>query len=145
MKNLSRTLLVSLCLLFIAPIGPAAEAQQWERLDKIFGVTGKVLPGEVHKYSWPRTDLKVTLDGVQVEPGLALGSWAAFIKAGPDGHIMSMGDLMLLASEVDPVIRAMQEGGIEVVALHNHLLGESPAVMAVHFSGHGEPEKLPAP
>jgi hypothetical protein len=119
-----------------------ADPPTWEAVDKILGQTGKVLPGEVHKYSWPRTDLKVTLDGVQVEPGLALGSWAGFIKAGSDGHVMSMGDLMLLTSEVDPVIRAMQEGGIEVVALHNHLLGESPTVMAVHFSGHGEPEKI---
>jgi hypothetical protein len=142
MKNLSRTLLISFGLLLIASIGRADEAQPWERIDKVFGVTGKLLPGEVYKYSWPRADLNVTLDGVQVEPGLALGSWAGFIKAGPDGHIMSMGDLMLLPSEVDPVIRAMQDGGIEVVALHNHLAGESPAVMAVHFSGHGEPEKI---
>ncbi len=142
MKELSRTFLVSLGLLFMAPTGHAAAAQPWEGIDKVFGLTGKVLPGGVHKYSWPRTDLKVTLDGVQVEPVLALGSWAGFIKAGPDGHVMSMGDLMLLTSEVDPVIRAMQEGGIEVVALHNHLLGESPTIMAVHFSGHGEPEKI---
>ncbi len=142
MKTASRTLVVFLGLSFIAPLARADEASPWEGVDKVLGQTGKTLPGEVHKYSWPRTDLKVTLDGVSVEPGLALGSWAGFIKAGPDGHVMAMGDLMLLTSEVDAVIRAMQEGGIEVVALHNHLLGESPTVMALHFSGHGEAEKI---
>jgi hypothetical protein len=141
MNNPSRSL-VFLGLLFVVPIGRADEAQPWEGIDKVFGLTGKVLPGEVHKYSWPRTDLKVTVGEVQVEPGLALGSWAGFIQAGSAGHVMAMGDLMLLSSEVNPVIRALQDGGVEVIALHNHLLGESPQIMAVHFSGHGDPEKV---
>lgn len=142
MKNLSRTFLVSLALLSIAPIGRADEAQPWAGIDKVFGLTGKVLPGEVHKYSWPRTDLKVMVGEVQVEPSLALGSWAGFIKTGTAGHVMAMGDLMLLSSEVNPVIRALQDGGVEVIALHNHLLGESPQIMALHFSGHGDPEMV---
>lgn len=142
MKNSSRSLLVFLGLLFIARIGSANEAHPWEKIDKVFGLTGKVLPGEVHRYSWPRTDLKVTVGGVQVEPGLALGSWAGFIQIGAAGHVMAMGDLMLLASEANPVIRALQDGGVDVIALHNHLLGESPQIMALHFSGHGDPEKV---
>ena len=142
MSKPSRILLVLLSLSFIAAIGYADEAQPWGSIDKVFGLTGKVLPGGVHKYSWPRTDLKVMVGGVQVEAGLALGSWSGFIQAGSAGHVMAMGDLMLLSSEVNPVIRALQDGGVEVIALHNHLLGESPQIMALHFSGHGDPEKV---
>jgi uncharacterized protein DUF1259 len=142
MSKPSRTLLVLLGLSFVAGIGHADEAQPWVSIDEVFGLTGKVLPGDVHKYSWPRTDLKVIVDGVQVEAGLALGSWAGFIRAGSAGHVMAMGDLMLLSSEVNPVIRALQDGGVEVIALHNHLLGESPQIMALHFSGHGDAEKV---
>ena len=137
-----RTLLVLLSLLFVAPIGRADEAPAWGSIDKVFGFAAKVLPGDVHKYSWPRNDLKVMVGEVHVEPSLALGSWAGFIQAGSAGHVMAMGDLMLLSSEVSPVVRALEDGGVEVIAVHNHLLGESPQIMAVHFSGHGEPEKV---
>lgn len=118
------------------------DAQSWEAVDKVFGQTGKVLPGGVHKYSWPRTDLTVSVGGVRVEPALALGGWAGFMETGSEGHVMAMGDLMLLASEVNPAIRALEESGVEITALHNHLLGESPQIMALHFSGHGRPERV---
>jgi hypothetical protein len=119
------------------PPGPAA----WNAVDKILGRPGKDLPGDVHKYGWPRSDLKVTIGEVNVEPGLALGSWAGFV-GGAEGNVMAMGDLVLLAGEVNPVLRALQAGGLEVLAVHNHLLGESPQVLYVHFAGRGEAQQV---
>ncbi|HSP06105.1 MAG TPA: DUF1259 domain-containing protein [Acidobacteriota bacterium] len=111
------------------------------QLDSILGQTGKVLPGDVHKYSWPRTDLHVTLDGIAVQPGLALGSWSGFLL-NASGDASTMGDLVLLPAEVDPVIRELQAGGIEILAVHNHLNGEVPEVVYVHFMGKGPADAL---
>lgn len=121
-----------------APVDAAA----WEAVDRILGRPGKVFPGDVHKYGWPRSDLHVTVGGVQVEPTLALGSWAGFMKVRTEGHLMTMGDLVLLAGEVNPVIRALQAGGLDVLAIHNHLIGESPQLIYVHFGGHGQAEQV---
>jgi len=121
---------------------PAAEPAAWNAVDKVLGQAGKDLPGGVRRYSWPRTDLTVTIGAVRVEPGLALGSWAGFLRMGSEDHVMTMGDFMLLAAEVNPVIRAFQANGLEVIALHNHVLGEAPQIMALHFEGHGRAEAL---
>jgi hypothetical protein len=145
MKNaLCRFVPCMLVLAASATVATAAPAGSpaWEPVDKILGRPGKDLPGEVHKYGWPRSDLKVTIGGVNVEAGLALGSWAGFVKGGGEGRVMAMGDLVLLAGEVNPVLRALQAGGLEVLAVHNHLLGESPQVLYVHFAGHGEAQQL---
>jgi uncharacterized protein DUF1259 len=96
----------------------------------------------VHRYGWPRSDLHVTVGGTEVAPGLALGSWAGLFKASAEGHLMAMGDLVLLAEEVNPVVHALQAGGLDVLAVHNHLIGESPQVVYVHFGGHGEAQAL---
>ena len=116
----------------------SAEPTSWESADKILGRPGKVFPGDVHKYGWPRADLKVTVGGIRVEPTLALGSWAGFVKTSVEGHVMAMGDLVLLTPEVSPVVQALHAGGLDVLAIHNHLIGESPQVIYVHFGGHGE-------
>jgi hypothetical protein len=110
-------------------------------VEQALGRAGSVQPGDVYKVSFPRGDLSVTLDGVTIKPALALGSWAAFKEIG-GGHVMAMGDLVLLESEVTPVMDALQKGGIEQSALHNHLIGESPHVMYMHFDGHGDAAKL---
>ncbi len=120
---------------------PAATRTDWKDVEQAIGRAGYVLPGDVYKVSFPRSDLTVTLDGVTIKPALALGSWAAFKDIG-DGHVITMGDLVLLDSEVNLVIDALQKGGVEQSALHNHLLGESPDVMYVHFMAHGEASKL---
>ncbi|MDQ6893959.1 MAG: DUF1259 domain-containing protein [Acidobacteriota bacterium] len=113
----------------------------WNAVDKVFGQTGKDQPGNVHKFSWPRTDLKVSIAGVPIEPALALGSWAGFTKMeGGDAH--AMGDLVLLGSEVAPVVRALEKGGFEILAIHNHLIGETPRAVYVHFHGKGEPAAI---
>jgi hypothetical protein len=93
-------------------------------------------PDGAYKFSMPRADLHVTAGGVAIKPGFALGSWAAFDKLGPNS--MAMGDLVLTEDEVTPVVTKLEQSGIEVTAIHNHLLHESPRVMYVHFHGHGE-------
>ncbi len=125
----------------ILAAGPVDSAT-WEAVDKILGRPGKVFPGDIHKYGWPRADLHVTAGGVAIEPTLALGSWGGFMKTGTEGHLMTMGDLVLLFDEVNPVVRALQAGGLDVLAIHNHLIGESPQVIYVHFGGHGPAEQV---
>ena len=132
-----------LLLLLVSAVLSAAPAESaWEDADKVFGQTGKDLPGEVHRYGWPRSDLHVTVGGIPVEPGLALGAWAAFKKTGTGEEAVSMGDLVLLESEVEPVLDELVKGGFEILAIHNHLLGETPHVVYVHFHGQGAPAAL---
>ena len=142
MKLSFRTLATLSCAFaFLLATRTASSEAPWDAVDKALGQAGKTLAGDVHRYSWPRRDLEVTMGGVRVEPALALGSWAGF-KVAAGGHAMSMGDLVLLASEVNPVIRALQAGGVDVLAVHNHLSGEAPEVVYVHFGGHGQPEAI---
>ncbi|MFY9574343.1 MAG: DUF1259 domain-containing protein, partial [Blastocatellia bacterium] len=110
-----------------------------KKIDQILGRSGE-LKGDVYKVGLPRTDLKVTADGVAIKPALALGSWIAFTPSG--GHTMVMGDLVLLESEVNAVLSKLQENGIEISAIHNHVLNEQPRVMYMHYMGHGDEEKL---
>ena len=100
------------------------------------GRPGQAQPGDVIRFAMPRKDLHVTLDGVEIKPGLALGSWAAF-KRDASGA-MVMGDLVLTEDEVQPVMAKLQEGGIHESAVHNHLIGESPHVMYMHIASHGD-------
>lgn len=118
----------------------AEETGDWKKVDAVFGTSGKDLPGGVHRFGWPRRDLSVKIGDVPVAPALALGSWGAFLKAG--NGAMAMGDLVLLETELTPVVTALEAGGLEVTAIHNHLVNESPHVIYVHFSGHGDPVKL---
>src|SRR5271163_536324 len=106
------------------------------------GKTGAAAPGGIYRVGLPRTDLKVTLDGVELKPGFALGGWLAFEKMGEEG--MVMGDLVLTQDEVTPVMTKLAAGGIDVTALHNHLLRNQPFTMYMHVLGHGDPVKLAA-
>jgi hypothetical protein len=142
-RRTRRTALTS--LLWILPAVAAAapiDSATWEAVDEILGRPAKVFPGDVHKYGWPRSDLQVKVGATEVAPALALGSWAGLFPAGAEGHVMAMGDLVLLAGEVNPVVRNLQAGGLDVLAVHNHLIGESPQVVYVHFGGHGEPQSV---
>jgi hypothetical protein len=114
----------------------------WKQVGDALGKAGAAQPDGVYRVGLPRSDLKVTLDGVQIKPGFALGSWLAFEPAGDSA--MVMGDLVLTHDEVNPVMKSLAEGGIEITALHNHLLRSSPATMYMHIEGHGEPVKLAA-
>ena len=111
----------------------------WTKVDAALGKTA-VVQGEVHRYGIPRSDLKVILDGVAVKPALALGGWVAF-EPSTDGAML-MGDLVLTEDEVSPVMVKLMQSGIEITALHNHLIRATPATLYLHVRGHGDPVKL---
>jgi len=98
--------------------------------------------GSVYRVSFPRTDLQVTVHGIAIKPGFALGSWAAFMRAGQQAVIH--GDLVLTDTEINPVISKLQEGGLQITALHNHLIEETPSVMYLHYWGQGAEGALAA-
>jgi biotin operon repressor len=122
-------------------VSTAASAQQidWQKVDDALGRKPAVT-GDVHRYGFPRTDLSVTLDGVTIKPALALGGWVAFKPA--HGGAMIMGDLVLLETEINPVMAKLIEGGLEITAVHNHLLRANPATFYMHVGGHGDPTKM---
>src|SRR5216117_1774558 len=105
----------------------------WKQVDAGLGKSGTLQPDGPYKVGMPRSDLHINIGGVTVKPALALGSWVAFKQVG-DTEAMLMGDLVLLESEVGPVLGKLQAGGIEQTALHNHVLHESPRVMYMHRS-----------
>ena len=107
----------------------AAHAEpDWRQVEQVLGRQAAEQPGGVRRFSLPRSDLKVTLDGVAIRPALALGSWLAFHPTGGDAA-MAMGDLVLTEQELNPVMRVLAEGGIDVTAIHNHILRAQPATM----------------
>ena len=116
----------------------AAQRVDWSAVDAALGRKGAAQPGGVMKYGFPRGDMQVTVGDVHVRPALALGSWVAFAPIG-GGRAMVMGDLVLGEDEVAPVMRALQEGGVQQTAVHNHVLHETPRVMYMHISAHGDP------
>src|SRR5437773_9204406 len=127
---------------FIATsLSTAAMAQEidWQKVDDVFGRKAAV-SGDVHRYGFPRSDLSVTLDGVTIKPAFALGGWVAFKPA--HGGVMAMGDLVLLETEINPVMLKLIEGGLEITTVHNHLLRASPATFYMHVGGHGDPVKM---
>jgi biotin operon repressor len=118
----------------------AADNDWQSEVAKALGTSGTDTPGGVYRVALPRTDIKATLDGVELKPGFALGSWLAFQKMG--AQAMVMGDLVLLGEEVNPVMKKLEQSGIEVTALHNHLLRNQPFTMYMHVYGHDDPVKL---
>ncbi len=140
----------ALAICAMTTIGAAAGAQEsgqggggpavdWKKVDEAMGRSAAV-SGDVHRYGFPRSDLQVTLDGVTIRPALALGGWAAFKPA--HGGAMVMGDLVLLDTEINPVMARLIENGLEITAVHNHVLRASPATFYMHVGGHGDPVKM---
>jgi hypothetical protein len=130
-----QVLVVTLLLTGVAQ----AQSPDWKKIDEIMGRSAAV-SDDVHRYGFPRTDLSVTLDGVAIKPGFALGGWTVFKPT--HGGAMVMGDLVLLETEINPVMSKMIENGIEITAIHNHVLRGSPATFYMHVAGHGDPVKL---
>ena len=108
-------------------------------LNNVFGKKGTVT-GNVYKISYPRSDLKVKVGDFSVAPGLALGTWVGIVNMGD--HAMMMGDLVLLDSEVPKVINKLMEENLEVTAIHNHLINETPAIKYIHYHGEGNAVEL---
>lgn len=118
----------------------AARMGDWSRVDQALGRPGKDFPGGVHKFGFPRADLKVTLDGTAIRAPLAFGSWVAFMPR--DGGATLMGDLVLTENEIGPVMKRLVAGGMEITAVHNHLLRTSIPIIYMHVAGHGDPVRL---
>jgi hypothetical protein len=128
-------------LLAALPFSAMAQEIDWQKVDDALGRKAAV-SGDVHRYGFPRSDLVVALDGVAIKPALALGGWIAFKPM--HGQAMVMGDLVVLETEVSPVMLKLMEGGLEITAVHNHLLRASPATFYMHVGGHGDPVKMAA-
>src|SRR5213082_2638229 len=131
----------ALVLTAALPLMASAAEGDWQaRVAEAVGKSGTAMPGNIYRVGLPRTDIKATLDEVELKPGFALGGWLAFEPMG--NQSMVMGDLVLTGEEVGPVMQKLLDGGIAVTALHNHLLRNEPFTMYMHVLGIGDPVKL---
>ena len=128
----------------IAPLAAAfamatpafAAAPDWAQVGQALGKSGGVQAGGVYRVGFPRTDLTVSLDGVPLRTGFAFGGWVAFQPMGDQA--MVMGDLVLTQEEITPVMRKLVQGGLQITAVHNHLLRAEPMTLYMHIEGHGD-------
>jgi len=131
------TALLAALTVMVALAGQShADEIDWTKVDAALGKTASV-QGNVHRYGIPRSDLQVTVDGVTIKPALALGGWLGFEPM--VGGALVMGDLVLTENEIEPVMTKLLASGIDVTALHNHLLRANPATYYMHVHGHGDP------
>jgi hypothetical protein len=144
------THLLAIAMLAATATSAAAQETDWKKVDEVLGRSATVnqevlgrsatVNQDVHRYGFPRSDLQVTVDGITLKPALALGSWVAFKPA--HGGTMVMGDLVLLETEINPVMSKLIENGLEITAIHNHVLRANPATFYMHVGGHGDAVKL---
>src|SRR5881296_1256005 len=127
---------LELVAIIAAPVTARAADPDWKMVEQALGKSGQLQAGDVFRIGMPRTDLAVTVKGVPVKAGFALGSYAAFKQVGD--RAMVMGDLVLLDQEVPAVMSGLFSAGLEVTAVHNHLNEMSPHVMYMHYEGHGD-------
>ena len=132
--------LVAVIAALTAPVVARAADPDWKAVEQALGKSGQMQTGDVFRIGMPRTDLNVTVKGVPVKAGFALGSYAAFKQIGD--HAMVMGDLVLLDQEIPAVLSGLFAGGLEVTAIHNHLNEMSPHTMYMHYSGHGDAAQM---
>jgi hypothetical protein len=123
----------------LLPILVRAQGVTTVTIDQALGRPGQKT-GDVYRVSFPRTDLHVSVNGLAIKPGLALGSWAAF--TGTDDDAMVMGDLVLLEAELNPVMAKLRSSGFEITAVHNHLMDETPKILYLHYMRHGPAAEL---
>jgi len=134
--------LLAICATAVLANGARAQDIDWKKVDEAIGRSPAAVGGDVHRYGFPRSDLTVTLDGVTIRPALALGGWVAFKPM--HGQAMAMGDLVLLQTEIAPVMTKLIQNGMEITAVHNHVLRGEPATFYMHIGGHGDPVKMAA-
>src|SRR5215470_17691743 len=136
-----RAWLLGLLLVVAGPAGVVQAADpDWKAVEQALGKSGQLQAGDVFRIGMPRSDLAVTVKGVPVKAGFALGSYAAFKQVGDQA--MVMGDLVLLDQEVPGVMSGLLASGIDVTGVHNHLNEIVPHVMYMHYEGHGEAIQL---
>src|SRR6476620_5465628 len=141
-KTMQRNLMLLALFAAMAFPGLAKAADiDWKKVDAALSKTAAV-SGEVHRYGLPRSDLQVTLDGVAIKPALALGGWVAFAPA--HGEAMVMGDLVLLETEITPVMTKLLDGGLDITAVHNNILRASRATFYFFFNDTATTEKMAA-
>ncbi len=133
------TLAIGIAFAFASP-SASGQSSDWKDVETALGRSGQAQPGNVIRFAMPRKDLHIRLDGVEVKPALALGSWLAFKRTG--NAAMVMGDLVLTEEEVEPVMMKLQEGEVHESAVHNHLLGEQPHVMYLHIAAQGDAAQM---
>src|SRR6266446_6808183 len=131
-KMKGKLILLTLVTVVAFPTLVKAADIDWKKVDAALGKTAAV-SGEVHRYGIPRSDLHVTLDGVAINSALALGGWVAFVPM--HGEAMVMGDLVLLETEITPVMTKLLAGGLDITAMNNHILRASPATFYMHVGG----------
>lgn len=140
-KTLRRSILVGVVVGTLCSATAVAAAEpDWKAVEQALGKPGQLQAGDVFRVGMPRTDLSVTVKGVPVKAGFALGSYAAFKQMGDQA--MVMGDLVLLDQEIPAVMSGLFSAGLEVTAIHNHLNEMSPHVMYMHYEGHGDAAQL---
>ena len=142
MKAKPRFLLTLVMVPLLLTTGHAQTGPDWSAVERTLGRAGKLQDG-VYKVAFPRTDLRVRMGRTHVLPAAALGSWVAFRQDNAGAGVVADGDLVLLEPEVNGAISALVENGIEVSAVHNHLTGEQPQVLYVHFFARGDLEDDP--
>src|SRR5436309_1946827 len=154
MKSRQLSSVVALCAViaaFAMPFAAWAADPDWKAVEQALGKSGQMQPGDVFRIGMPRTDLNVTVKGVPVKAGFALGSYAAFKQVGD--HAMVMGDLVLLdqaipgdfvliEKEVNAVAKTLRQQGVDVTAIHNHALMDVPRLFYMHFWANDDPMKL---
>jgi hypothetical protein len=139
MHSVQRLTILAAILAF--PIVVSGQGLDTAKIDRALGKSGQKI-GDAYKVGLPRTDLQVSVHGLALKPGLALGSWAAF--TGTESNAMVMGDLVLLEDELNPVMEKLRSAGFEISAVHNHLIEETPHVIYMHYMGHGGASGLAA-
>jgi len=134
---------VAAALAFAATTASAQQTQPAAPtpIQQVFG-RAPAVTGDVQRFSFPRSDLNVTVDGTKVQTALGLGGWLAFRPMGGATHWEVMGDLVLTQDEVKPVLQKLVAGGLTITALHNHLLRAQPFVMYAHVHGMGDPQAM---
>ncbi|MBI3313946.1 MAG: DUF1259 domain-containing protein [Candidatus Omnitrophica bacterium] len=144
MKSKILIFYVAVSFIFLASAGFAEEKAdlRFSKIEELTGTKGKFNEKEsVFKISFPRTDVVVSVDGLQLDPFMGLTSWTGF-QDDPKGGMMIMGDLVLFQDEVNPVMSVLLDNGLEVTALHNHFFYDDPKVFFMHIGGTGDMEKL---
>jgi hypothetical protein len=123
------------------PATTAPPALDDAKLAQIAGHAGE-RTGQVYKITVGRDDLKITEMGAVINARMGLNTWAAFV--GTDDHAAIAGDVAMLATEVTPVLKALRQNGLQVVALHHHMTGTEPTIYFLHYWGTGPAAKLAA-